>query len=440
MNIFQKARYKTKEVLLNFLLDSSLRLNNPSFTAWALRMTASKCGPERDYKVLCLGRTIFLDDVGAMARYSGKIRYIIIHRRHWKRIFDHCFAGEGKGVIEETNYHLPDFCELGKRRYRGFLVRLLPALRRYLGFNAFLSGNFGYLEQQELAAASVQLNIPFIVLLKEGLAISNSDKSFSEICKEYRFIGDRMLVYSERIKKSLVESGLSGLNSGKIGVVGVPRMDSYFVDKMADTSRRRVVFFSFYPSDKFFFLINESLTEDKVRLQEAAQRTENFHLWVMNFAARHPEYQVTIKTKSAQLFLSYAKDILRRHYPQGLENLTVTNSTDPVKLIKESSCVLGFYSTTIVEAVAAGKTIVAPYFRDLITSEGWDYFAAYPNLIKYVRNEKELETAITEKSSPAARDSKVRMDFLQGLLYNPDGRASERTERELIKVIMDKKG
>ena len=68
------------------------------------------------------------------------------------------------------------------------------------------------------------------------------------LAKNYRFRGAKLLVYNKKIKQALLTSGLSGLSEEKVEVVGVPRLDSYFLVPPAKLARRQVVFFSFYPS------------------------------------------------------------------------------------------------------------------------------------------------------------------------------------------------
>lgn len=434
MDLLHKLFYRLKLFFQSWTLNVGLYLESPSLTALSMKAVCVRIKPSPLLGVLCLGRTIFIDDVNAMAHHSGKIRYEVIHRRYWKKILYHFLSSEEAGKLEESNYHLPNFCEAGKKKYFDFLVRLVPTLKKQLNFSAVLSGNFGYLEQQEIAAACQKLGIPFLVLHKEGLAITSTLDSFAVICKDYRFIGDKLLVYSEAIKHALLASGLRGITEEKITVVGMPRMDRYS-QPYSPPSQKQIVFFSFYPSDKFFFLINEQMVDDKAKLQEAARRVDDFHIWVMNAAAKHPEIKVIIKTKSSQHYLDYVLDIYHKNFSQPLSNLQIVNYGEVPDLIRASSIVMGFSSTTLIEAVAASKTIVAPFFNDLIAAKHWDYFENYPYLINYVKTEEELEKMILKPLLGNPKNEALRKKFLEGLIFTPDGKASQRAEQAILNTI-----
>lgn len=161
----------------------------------------------------------------------------------------------------------------------------------------------------------------------------------------------------------------------------------------------------------------------------------------MEFAARHPEITVVIKTKAAFYYLDYVKEIYKRHFSKSkpLPNLIMTNAGDPVGLIRNSFAVLGFSSTTLIEAVIAGKIIISPNFGDLLTSQRtWDYFARHPELIVYVRSKEELDDRLLQAQSSQLPPTEKRLEFLKDLIYLPDGRASQRAEEAIIQVIKQK--
>ena len=439
--VIGKIYYKLDLFAKDFLLRATLFVGSVRLTAWVLGLVAAEVNSAGKFTVLCLGRSIFLDDVKALASFSGRLKYLVIHRRYWKTIFYHCLDNDEKNLIEEVNYHRPDFCEAGKKKYFDYLGKLLPVLKTKLGFAAVLSGNFGYLEQQELAAVCEVERIPFIVLHKEGLAVATSMDSFAFLAQNYRFRGAKLLVYNEKIKQALLTSGLLGLSKEKVEVVGVPRLDSYFLVPPAKLARRQVVFFSFYPSDKFFFLFSQELGSDSAKLKKAAVLTEDFHYWLMEFASRHPDITVVIKTKAALYYLDYVKEIYKRRFSASkpLPNLIMTNAGDPVSLIRNSFAVLGFSSTTLIEAVIAGKIIISPDFGDFFASQRtWDYFVGYPELIAYVRSKAELDDRLLQAQSSRPSSAETRLEFLKDLIYLPDGRASQRAEEAIIKVIKQK--
>ena len=112
-----------------------------------------------------------------------------------------------------------------------------------------MSCNFGYLEQQELAMVCEENRLPLIVLNKEGIVIPSAYSHFVSQFKNRKFIGAKMLCYNNLIKKALLDLNLSGLTEDKTEVVGVPRLDCYFTDKIEIKSNqsKQIVLFSFFP-------------------------------------------------------------------------------------------------------------------------------------------------------------------------------------------------
>ena len=82
MSILAKIKYKLKLIFEAKLIKFSLHLNCPWLTAKFLQMIAGKIQPanpkaseQKKYIVLCLARSIFMNDIDAMAKYNGRIKY-----------------------------------------------------------------------------------------------------------------------------------------------------------------------------------------------------------------------------------------------------------------------------------------------------------------------------------------------------------------------------
>src|SRR3989339_1060854 len=255
---FKKIKYKIKDISIQSLIKLSLFLNEPYLAAIAFWLATSIINPKcrSNYTVLCMGRSIFADDINAMATYSGQIRYVVIWRSYFQMIFHYFIKGQEENKLTEETYHRYDYCCEGKNKYRAYLNRVLPILQKLIGFKAIMSCNFGYLEQQELAMVCEENRLPLIVLNKEGIVIPSAYSHFVSQFKNRKFIGAKMLCYNNLIKKALLDLNLSGLTEDKTEVVGVPRLDCYFTDKIEIKSNqsKQIVLFSFFPEDKFRYL------------------------------------------------------------------------------------------------------------------------------------------------------------------------------------------
>ncbi|OGE75943.1 MAG: hypothetical protein A3K06_01030 [Candidatus Doudnabacteria bacterium RIFCSPHIGHO2_01_52_17] len=419
-----------------FLLRLAVTINNAALAASVMAWVAWRAVPESPLpagrtwpRVLCIGRTIFVDDVKAMAKYSGQIEYVVVHLQYFDQIFRHFFTQETRGLVGENNYHLSPPDLEGKVRYAEFLRRLLPHLRLKFGIQAVLSGNFNYSIQQELCRVSEYWGIPFIVLHKEGMDIFRD--SIASLYGTQRFTGRKALFYNERIRKDFLQIKLPGLTEDNSVAVGIPRLDSYFVRRYEPPQKKQITLFTIDPSSYFTYLMN-----DKQKFAAIGERTGEYYRVVMEFALRHPEFRVVIKTKAAKHYADQVNAIREKHFPnQPMPNLVITNSASPSVLIRDSQAIISYNSTTLIEAMLTGRPVITLDFRDLIPGPQWDYFGNHQELANYVRTLPDLENLLLHPEKPARPGEAEKAAFLRELIYIPDGRASQRAEAAILQTI-----
>ncbi|MFA6447578.1 MAG: hypothetical protein WCW31_05000 [Patescibacteria group bacterium] len=436
MPFVRRVKNKLKLIFVDFLIKVSLFWDFPRLTAYALALATVGLNPKKDIKVLCIGRSIFLDDVTALIHFGSGVQYLVLNMRYWYLMFDHFIPERDRQKITESNYHKEDFGNAGKQKYNAYLSEVLPRLKKLLGFNAVFAGNFGYLAQQEISRVCETKKIPFIVLHKEGLLLPGDHMERARMNQTYKFMGAKLMFYNKNIKQALLDIHLAGIDDNNTKVVGVPRLDFYFENAEAKKdTEKQVVFFSFSPSEKFMFLIS-----DQEALQAAYQRSDDFHKWVMNFALKHKDFKVIIKTKYSDHYLAYVQEIFNKHFGgQKIDNLVITNNMNPFGLITNSNSVMGFNSTTLIEAIVAQKNIITPFFGDLIKDKPWDYFLHYPELVNYAKTEAELESLILNPVQRSSYTLQEKNNFLNELISVPDGQASLRVEKEIIDTVNDYK-
>jgi hypothetical protein len=173
MLIFDKIKFKIKQTFVITLIKISLFLNYPRLAALAFWLVSSRLNPETASQntVLCVGRSIFMDDVKEMAKSSGQIKYVVIWKSYFGMISKYIFKNQTKDKLTQDNYHANNFHEEDKRKLYLFLGKMLPLLQKYIGFKAVLCGNFAYFDQQEFEKLCTDRKIPYIVLCKEGLTV-----------------------------------------------------------------------------------------------------------------------------------------------------------------------------------------------------------------------------------------------------------------------------
>jgi hypothetical protein len=413
---------------LDLVLKTGLMLKSPRMVGWVLVRNARPLSDRREYTVLCLGRSIFVQDVAAMVEWGGgRVRYIDLHKGLLNEILCHFMSGES---LTEQGYHTPGRGDEGKRRYYRFLKKIFPILKERLGFDAVLSGNIGYVEQQELSRICSEVGIPFLVLHKEGMAVPGHFEDLVRFFyKECRFLGSHILCYNERVRDALLRTEIPGVTKDKMSVVGVPRLDPYFACSFP--KGRQVVFFSFFPRDTFSYFVEDADLFDRI-----GARAEQFHKLIMTFAREHPDVPVIIKTKVASHYRDYVERIREKHFGVPICNLRITNSGIPFDLIQEAQVVVAFNSTTLIETMLAGKPILAPYFGDILPSDSHDYFISYPDLIHYIKEDSDLERCLSDPAKYVIPPSDRRARFLTDLMYVPDGQAGRRAEQCIVEAIV----
>lgn len=431
-SLYKKIKFKSRQTIVILFIKIGLFFNWPQLVAIALWLASDKINPKREsqYTVLCMGRSVFTDDLKTMATFSGQIKYVILWRTYFQTALHYFIKGPEEDKLTEANYHTHDFCKNGKQNYYLFLKKTLPLLYKLIGFDAVLCCNFGYPDQQEIEKVCAEEKIPYIVLRKEGLIAPGSEAEWANAMKTYRFRGAKILYYAGGTMNELSRQGFAKINQDKLQVVGMPRLDEYFVLRNNKNLQKQIVFFSFYPDDKFLCLIN-----DEEKIKQAQKRSEDFHKWVINFAVRHPEIKVIIKIKMADYYVKYVKKILDDNYNENIKNLEIINFGETCDLIKDSTAVITFLSTTCMMAIAADKMLISPYFGDLVIDREWDYFAQYPDLVNYAKTEEDLEKYILKSDKHVGYDLPNKKECLEKFLGNSDGRASWRAENAIIEII-----
>ena len=273
-----------------------------------------------------------------------------------------------------------------------------------------------------------------MVLFKEGISPLFAEgvspqAAYDMLVAKYTnncFIGDRLIVYNDRIKQGFANVPVPGITPEIVEAVGIPRFDRYFRLGEAGSS---IVFFSFNFEDKARHL---GLAQDVFEKYQA--RTREFHIEVLRFAAAHPQRRVIVKTKNNLKYLRYVQDLAAEMGLSGLPNLTMTNQGDVLELIKDAHAVIGFNSTTLLEAFAARRIVMSADFR-------WgpvrDYFDEHPGLPNYVTTAQDMEAVLARSSKGRPLDDPQLYPLLYERIHVPDGKASARAEAAIARAIVE---
>jgi hypothetical protein len=411
------------------LIGLSVRIRTPSLTALLARMLSRSIDRQSRYNVLCIGRPIFDEDIEELAKHGGTLNYIVVPKIVFISIFNYFLPQLLKC---HATYHEIEGHEREKALCRKFLEAFLAHFYRAIRIDAILTANYNYSWQQELAVAARNRGIPFIVLFKEGISPLFAEgvspqQAYDLLVAKYtnnRFIGDKLLVYNDRIKNGFSNVQIEGISPDIVEAVGIPRFDRYF---RLESVARNVVFFSFNFEDKARHL---GLTAEE--FEKYLAKTREFHVEVLKFAASHPDLTVTIKTKNNSKYLTYVEAIASETGYAGLGNIVITNQGNVYDLIRDARAVIGYNSTTLLEAFAARRIVMAADFR-------WgtvrDYFDEYPSLPYYVSTAQDITGVMSTVREGHPIEDPELDSLLHERVYIPDGKASARAEDAIRRAI-----
>ena len=265
--------------------------------------------------------------------------------------------------------------DASKRAYRDFLLAMWQRFQSIQRIDAVVSANFGYFAQREFGAALKENGTPLIVLHKENVKSPARLDYWRPIYRTRgRFEGSKILVYNETERDLQAETDVA--DRAQIEVTGMPRLDRVHRWRRMHAGQRndraqQVLFFSFWRKEKL--TATERITDARTRVDDAdgdwagltwTGLCEGTHAAIVELARQHPQTRVVVKTKGYSRRVQDILDILGDSKQELPPNLSVVSGGDPFPLITDSDVVIGFNTTALLEAIAAGKPVIVPQFAE----------------------------------------------------------------------------
>lgn len=343
--------------------------------------------------------------------------------------------------------------DAAKRRYGAFLVAVFRTLLRMRRIDAVISGNYSYATERELATAMEKLGIPFIAMHKENLKTPGRVTFFERIYRERRgpFTGRKILVYNQIERDLQIRAGVA--EPSRIEIVGMPRLDRMHAWRRAhagEAQRNRVLFFLFSSATGMPRIARKGETPDQVWFEEdddrddgdmsLAQLSEGTCRALLQAARDNPDIEVVVKSKgrardrkdTAALFGLAGE----AEFPP---NMRVVHGGDILQLIAQASVVCGFNSTALLEAAAAGKPVVMPWFAEAEAPEVWPYLIDLRGIGVAAQSPEDLAATLARLARnpqpvPGELDSATKQ-MLALWTGNEDGAAAARTREAILKEL-----
>ncbi len=315
----------------------------------------------------------------------------------------------------------------GRERYAEWLSREVGRLFLEDSFDLFVLPSDTFFFVRALPAALRELGIRVVVVQKETTISKDGMESDTMIQGAYApFQSDLMTVCSERHKEFWVRSGA---DPEQILVTGQPRFDLYNDGPpSAPKSTTGVLFLSYLP-DAYIPV------EDQPMFDWLSLRSDTESV-LLDFA-RSSLSRLVVKCHPQQDSKNEAQRLRRIAGSSWGKTVAVAEpDADTRQLILEADVVVGFQSTAIFEAVAAGKRVIYAAwgdtyqrFKDVLI----DFEGAPPSCLQVVRGPGELAAALRSPGSvggtlPACRE------WWEEPLGPIDGHATDRVVQLLMET------
>jgi hypothetical protein len=433
-------------------IGASAALNVPWLAALLIRpllKTVKAANAANPLTVVILPKEGFTEDIMAALALADDLEVRTFPRTALHRIARHFLPY----FIDENNYAScgPEF-DKAKLRYRQFVLAMLRKLVRSQRIDAIVSGNFAYVADRELASACKEIGIRFIVLHKENLKTEGRVAFYQRVYAERRgpFTGHKVLVYNQIEHDLQIRAGV--VESPNIETVGMPRLDRMHAwrrENSGTVAKNRILFFLFSSVTGMPRITRKASTPGEVYFEDKGDDSEEISLErlsdgscraLLRLAQQNPDISIVVKSKGRLRDVNETAALFGVDSEAQLPpNLRIVHGGDAMPLIAEASVVAGFNSTALLEAVAAGKPIVMPWFAE----------AELPEVLPYVIDLRDIGVGA---SSPEAFQSELvrvarnplpvlaeldpaKKRSLNIWTGNHDGQASARTRDAIMREL-----
>jgi hypothetical protein len=348
-------------------------------------------------------------------------------------------------TLDHNNYVSSDpAVEASKARLRKFLASMWRSYTKKKSIDVVLTGNFAYYTEREFATILEEAGTPFIAIHKENVRPPKRVKDYwFTLYKERRgkFTGRKILVYNEIERDLEIASGI--VDADRVVVTGMPRLDRLHrwrlshVGKPEPGCRPHILFFAFSRHDK----LTAIQRKPSAGMPGNIEHMEGWdglswgsfcletHRAIVDLARQRPDLDVTIKSKGQSRKLNDILQTLEEVGPLPI-NVFIVTSGDPYELIARSQVVVGFNTTGLLEAIAAGKSVIVPRFGEACRNEMRDLIIDLGGAVHYAGSPDELKTMIASHAEDG-RDIAAELPHetervLRHWTGNDDGGAGSR--------------
>jgi len=320
--------------------------------------------------------------------------------------------------------------EPGRRRFAAWLVNEVRRLYLERAFDVLVIPSDTFFYVRSLPEAAHELGLPLVVVQKETTISADTMETHSRAVGDAApFIADFMTVCSERHRSFWLRAGTE---PDRVEVTGQPRFDIYAARRPPSPQSTTRILFLAYELDAYVPGVGQGMGLRTWKpLRDETER-------VLFDAVRCGGSDLVVKYHPQQNYRVETRDIARRAgdiWNQGLVVAAV--DADTRELIVASDTVIGFQTTALYEAVAAGKRVVYAAWGDEYerVRDGLIPFHRAPTgCLRHAASPVELSALLAEIPEPREAEC---VAWYEEALGPVDGHATERVASCLARVVAE---
>jgi hypothetical protein len=378
----------------------------------------------------------FDQDIDAIRRGAGSHAIRVLAAERFGRIARRHFPAEVFSSSLGEQYGFPQYAESRERHYED-VRNLLREIYATYAFDVLIVPSDVILSFRPFARVAREMGIPFVVLQKETTISPHT--MVNQACvigKWLPFGADLMLACSDNQKAFWLNAGAA---PERIIVTGQPRFDVYYRHDQrrsladmgidVDPSLPTVMFLSY---DVGAYSPEGPLTPTWVELRGETEKvvTElalegKFNLLVKT----HPQQQGMVETRARMRKLAGEKWRRTVHL--------VAGHVDFRQLVPNVDVVVGFQTTAMFEAMAAGKRVIYTFWGDATRRYVSDLIPLHEmrDALEIATSADGLRSMLMEPKDWSPESRELRLREAEHQLGPLDGKATNRAVTELEKFV-----
>lgn len=321
-----------------------------------------------------------------------------------------------------------------------FINKMIGSINRKYNLCGIFTCSFYYKQDYPYMFSSVK-GVPFYTLFKEymidEIQVSRTIERYKE--RRYKFNGDTLFLANNTVKKVLVKASVC--NEAQTKIVGSPRFDEIFkTDKsFLKEKRNSIILFSFFHCSGLVELKGKNNFWTTDENDGFFKLFRDVHVAFVELARENREINFIIKTKFGSHWHDQIKNTIFHEMGINLENeknIQLVCEESAQSLIKRSSIVVAFNSTTVLESLAMGVDVVIPIFHEAQEK----YFKTNVMFTKYFKylniasSKNQLINKVLRGHTAQSQNYILPDQMVKDFIAYTDGLSAERIINKVVSI------